>query len=180
MGSESGNAAALVPPAGTDSSSSVGTGTRRAMIGASPRVNISQDNPIQAKLRESLREISESMHLMGQVPTNPEVTMFEIEVSDMNPFQRQQLGIDQDSTKIWVPHSIQYRPNESFFGPPLTELFGASKVKALLPGSAFGALGAGGENPRWKVGDAVNQASSSSSANPIIRAQLPEDGLTWI
>ena len=61
-------------------------------------------------------------------------TMYEVNVSSMNPFQKEQYGIAQDADKIWVPQAEGQVG--SIFGAPLSQIFGITNVSFADSGRA--------------------------------------------
>ena len=122
--------------------------------GSGPETKLSPCSMTRSSLKESLQAIKESVK--QGLGLSPGVVMMEVDVTEMNPFSKEKWGIDGDSTTIWVPQSSSYREGgESFFGPPLRDIFGEKNVKVstysskdALPGRPLlGAFGISGGAP---------------------------------
>ena len=75
------------------------------------------DSSVRDGLREAIRQ-SQADHEQSK-------DLAEVDVSELNPFARANLGIDQDAEKIWV----SAEGAQSLFGAPLAEVFGAKNIK---------------------------------------------------
>ena len=124
-----------------------------------------EDDPPSARTRKAIRE---SLRMIGEsvkkgLGLNPGVTMMEIDVSAWNPFAKEKWGIDTESTRIWVPQTSDAKPGESFFGPPLADIFGESNVRVYGGVAKESAVPLQRKDP---LSSACDPLTSSSSTMP--------------
>ena len=138
--------------------------------GSGPEAKMSPCSMTRASLKESLHAIKESVK--QGLGLSPGVVMMEVDVTEMNPFSKEKWGIDGDSTTIWVPQSTGYREGESFFGPPLKDIFGEKNVKVSNYSSTFGAFGV--------RGGAQEGGPPSSSSGRLLGMIPPASEYQWL